>query len=292
MPQPTVAVPGRNVQVRRVLLGLLVANLAVVGAKFVIGLRSGSLGVMGDAVHSSVDAMNNIIALAVISIAAREPDEDHPYGHEKFETLGTLAIVGFLSITGFELVKTAISRLTSDIAPITITPIEIAILAGTLVINIAVTWYETRRGRQLHSPILLADAAHTRADVFITTGILVGVVAARYGYPIVDPIMGLAVTGAIVYLAYRIVAGSVPALVDRYVVPPDRIAEAARDVPGVVRAYDIRSRGVQDRLFAELTIAVDGTSTVEDGHVVADAVEHRVRDRLGFHEVIVHVEPC
>ena len=292
MPQSRVAERDRNAQVRRVLLGLLVANLVVVGAKFVIGLRSGSLGVLGDAVHSSVDAMNNVVALVVIWIAAQEPDEDHPYGHEKFETLGALAIVVFLSITGFELVTTSIGRLTSGGAKITITPVEIAILAGTLVVNIAVTTYETRRGRQLNSPILLADAAHTRADVFITTGILVGVVAARYGYPIVDPVMGLAVTGAIVYLAYRIVAGSVPALVDRYVVPPDRIAEAAETVPGVVHAYDIRSRGVQDRLFAELTIAVDGSSTVEDGHVLADAVEGQIRERLGFNEVIVHVEPC
>ena len=292
MPQPAVAVRDRNAQVTRVLLGLLVANLAVVGAKFVIGLRSGSLGVLGDAVHSSVDAMNNVVALVVIWLAAREPDEDHPYGHEKFETLGALAIVGFLSITGFELVQKAITRLTSGSAPITITPVEIAILAGTLVVNIAVTWYETRRGRQLRSPILLADAAHTRADVFITVGILAGVVAARYGYPIVDPIMGLAVTGVIVYLAYSIVAGSIPALVDRYVVPPNRIAEAAQHVPGVVRAYDIRSRGVQDRLFAELTIAIDGSTSVEAGHVVADAVEHQLRDELGFHQVVVHVEPC
>ena len=292
MPQPAVAVRDRNAQVTRVLLGLLVANLAVVGAKFVIGLRSGSLGVLGDAVHSSVDAMNNVVALVVIWLASREPDEDHPYGHEKFETLGALAIVGFLSITGFELVQKAITRLTSGSAPITITPVEIAILAGTLVVNIAVTWYETRRGRQLRSPILLADAAHTRADVFITVGILAGVVAARYGYPIVDPIMGLAVTGVIVYLAYSIVAGSIPALVDRYVVPPNRIAEAAQHVPGVVRAYDIRSRGVQDRLFAELTIAIDGSTSVEAGHVVADAVEHQLRDELGFHQVVVHVEPC
>lgn len=292
MPQPALAVRDRNAQVKRVLLGLLVANLAVVGAKFVIGLRSGSLGVLGDAVHSSVDAMNNVVALVVIWFAAREPDEDHPYGHEKFETLGALAIVGFLSITGFELVQKAITRLTSGSAPITITPIEIAILAGTLVVNIAVTWYETRRGRQLGSPILLADAAHTRADVFITIGILAGVVAARYGYPIVDPIMGLAVTGVIVYLAYSIVAGSIPALVDRYVVQPDRIAEAAQLVPGVVRAYDIRSRGVQDRLFAELTIAIDGSTSVEAGHVVADAVERQLCDDLGFHQVVVHVEPC
>ncbi|MBE0594598.1 MAG: cation transporter [Gemmatimonadales bacterium] len=277
---------------KRVLLGLLVANLGVVGAKFVIGLRSGSLGVLGDAVHSSVDAMNNVVALVVIWVAAREPDEDHPYGHEKFETLGALAIVGFLSITGFELVKNAISRLSAGGAPLEISVGEITILAGTLLVNTAVTVYETRRGRQLNSPILLADAAHTRADVFITIGVIAGVIAGRAGYGIVDPIVALAVSGIIVYLAYTIVAGSIPALVDRYAVPPDRIRDAAQTVAGVVRAYDVRSRGVQDRLFAELTISIDGSTSVEAGHVVADAVEHQLRDDLGFHEVIVHVEPC
>ena len=292
MPQRAVAVRSRNVQVKRVLLGLLVANLAVVGAKFVIGLRSGSLGVLGDAVHSSVDAMNNVLALVVIWVAAREPDEDHPYGHEKFETLGALAIVGFLSITGFELVKNAISRLRAGGTSLDISSLEIAILAGTLLVNTAVTVYETRRGRELNSPILLADAAHTRADVFITIGVIAGVLAARFGYPRVDPIVGLAVAGIIVYLTYRIVVGSIPVLVDRYAVPSERIQRAAQAVPAVVRAYDIRSRGVQDRLFAELTIAIDGSTTVEAGHVVADAVEHRLRDELGFHEVIVHVEPC
>jgi cation diffusion facilitator family transporter len=292
MPQPAMAVRDRNAQVKRVLLGLLVANLGVVGAKFVIGLRSGSLGVLGDAVHSSVDAMNNVVALVVIWVAAREPDEDHPYGHEKFETLGALAIVGFLSITGFELVKNAISRLSAGGAPLEISVGEITILAGTLLVNTAVTVYETRRGRQLNSPILLADAAHTRADVFITIGVIAGVIAGRAGYGIVDPIVALAVSGIIVYLAYTIVAGSIPALVDRYAVPPDRIRDAAQTVAGVVRAYDVRSRGVQDRLFAELTISIDGSTSVEAGHVVADAVEHQLRDDLGFHEVIVHVEPC
>src|SRR5204863_2901349 len=94
-----------------VLIGLLIANLAVVGAKFVIGAAAGSLAVLGDAVHSSVDAVNNILALTVMFIAAREPDEEHPYGHTKFETLGALAIVMFLSISGFELVKGAIDWL-------------------------------------------------------------------------------------------------------------------------------------------------------------------------------------
>jgi divalent metal cation (Fe/Co/Zn/Cd) transporter len=79
--------------------------------------------------------MNNILALAVIWVASREPDEDHPYGHEKFETLGALAIVVFLSITGFELVKGAISRLATGAAPLDISPMEFSVLAGTLVVQ-------------------------------------------------------------------------------------------------------------------------------------------------------------
>jgi cation diffusion facilitator family transporter len=292
MPQSRVAERDRNAQVRRVLLGLLVANLVVVGAKFVIGLRSGSLGVLGDAVHSSVDAMNNVLALAVIWISAREPDQDHPYGHEKFETLGALAIVVFLSITGFELVENAIGRLKAGSPPVEITNLELALLAGTLAINIAVTTYETRRGRALGSAILLADAAHTRADVFVTIGVLIGVVAGRYGFGIVDPLMALGVAGLIVVLAYRIVARSVPDLVDQLVVPSDHIRELSETVEGVVQAYDIRSRGTQERRFAELTVAVDGRATVEAAHEIADAVEAKLRHDLGFHEVIVHVEPC
>jgi cation diffusion facilitator family transporter len=288
-----VAPPNRNTQVKRVLTGLLVANLGVVGAKFVIGLRTGSLGVLGDTVHSSVDAINNVLALVVIWIAARAPDEDHPYGHEKFETLGALAIVVFLSITCFELARGAVTRLVRGSATtMEVGALELALLAGTLIVNVVVTTYEARRGRQLNSEILLADATHTRADVFITIGVLIGLVAARMGYWYVDPIVALAVSVLIVLLAYRIVAGSVPVLVDQLATPPEEIRTAAEDVPDVVRAYDMRSRGSAERRFAELTIAVDGGASVKAAHDVADAVEQRLRRDLGFHEVIVHIEPC
>src|SRR6266498_5785461 len=99
--------------VRRVLVGLLVANLAVLAAKAIVGLASGSLAVLGDALHSSVDSIYNVLGLIVVRVAARAPDEDHPYGHGKFETLGALAVVVFLSITCFELVRSAIGRLVS-----------------------------------------------------------------------------------------------------------------------------------------------------------------------------------
>src|SRR5947208_16135259 len=99
--------------VRRVFIGLLVANLAVVGVKLWVGFASGSLAILGGAVDSCVDALNNALALIVIRVAAKEPDEDHPYGHGKFETLGALAIVGLLAITCFELVREAVNHLGS-----------------------------------------------------------------------------------------------------------------------------------------------------------------------------------
>src|SRR5712691_9359095 len=151
--------------VRRVFLGLLVANLIVVGAKSFVGLKSGSLAILGSALDSSVDALNNVVALIVIRVAAKEPDEDHPYGHDKFETLGALGIVGFLSISCFELLREGITSLISGTAPHHIDAIEVVLIVATLVVNRCDVWYGRRRGHELGSAFLLADASHTAGDI-------------------------------------------------------------------------------------------------------------------------------
>src|SRR3981081_2798 len=165
----------RSRAVRRVLAGLLVANVAVLVAKAAIGALAGSLSVLGDALHSSVDAVNNVLGLVVVRVASREPEEEHPYGHGKFETLGALAIVVFLSITCFELVRSAIGRLMSGGRTVEMTDVGLALLLATLATNIVVAWYENRRGHELSSELLIADAAATRTDIFITIGGLIGV---------------------------------------------------------------------------------------------------------------------
>src|SRR5919198_5222785 len=192
-----------SVLVRRVFVGLLAANLAVVGVKLWVGFASGSLAVLGGAVDSCVDALNNVLALIVIRVAAKEPDEDHPYGHGKFETLGALAIVGFLSISCFELVRGALNDLTSGTRRVAITDLQLAVLIITLGVNVLVTWYEQRRGRELGSELLIADAAHTRADVFITAGVLLGVLLVRQGLWGADPVIAIAVAVAIVVVAHH-----------------------------------------------------------------------------------------
>lgn len=284
----------RSRAVQRVLWGILLANVVVVVAKVVVGFATGSLAVLGDAIHSTADAMNNVLALVVVHAAAKPPDEDHPYGHGKFETLGTLAIVGFMSITCFELVRDAVTRLAGGHGPPILSDLQLGALLATLAANVVVAWYENRRGQELQSDLLLADAAHTKADVFITAGVLVGMIFARRGWWWVDPVLALAIAAFIVGIAFKIFRLAVPVLVDERAIPPTAIQSLAESVPGVKSAYGIRSRGrmTAHGRYAEVTIAVDGSANVAAAHLIADRVEALLKRDLELSAVTVHVEPC
>jgi cation diffusion facilitator family transporter len=278
--------------VRRVLGGILIANIVVVIIKFTVGLDTNSLAVFGDALQSSVDAVNNLFAIAVVRVASKAPDEDHPYGHAKFETLGALLIALLLALSIFELVRGAISRLVAGAPPLNISSTALGLLVFTLVVNVGVVWFETRAGRRLNSDLLLADALHTRTDVFITLGVLTGLALARAGLAWADPVLALMVAVLVGRAGYQILRRSIPALVDERAFDPATIQREAERVDGVVSAYSIRSRWAGDRRFAELTIAVDGSANVASAHRIADKVEDRLRDSLQLDEVTVHVEPC
>jgi cation diffusion facilitator family transporter len=283
---------GRSAAIRRVFLGLLAANLAVVGAKVAIGLTTGSLAVLGDAVHSSVDAVNNVLFMALMRVAGRAPDEDHPYGHTKFEVLGAIGIVIFLSVACFELLKSAIAGLVHRAPPPTFTDLDLALIASTLAVNVWVAWYEARKGRELGSDLLLADAAHTRADVFITLGVLGGAALSRNGVPYVDPVVAIIVTVLIARIGWEIVQRALPTLVDQVARAPEAIRRSAESVDGVRSAYAIRSRSASGVVFAELTIGVPGVLAVDRAHSIADAVELQLKRDLRLDEVVVHIEPC
>ena len=292
MPGARAALPDRAAAVRRVLFGLLWANVAVVAAKIIIGLRAGSLSVLGDAIHSSVDALNNIVFIALMRVAGAEPDEDHPYGHGKFEPVGALGILVLLSVSCFELLKGSIGGLIRNTPPPQLSNAEMIALAATLLVNIWVTWYESRRGRALDSELLLADAAHTRVDVLITVGVLVGAWLSRRGVAHVDPIIAIVVTVLVARIGWDIVRGSLPSLVDQVAREPDAIRKSAEGAEGVVSAYAIRSRKAAGVVFAELTIGVRGGLSVDQAHDIADRVEERLKSELHLDSVVVHIEPC
>lgn len=283
----------RAAEVRRVLLIVLWMNLAVIGVKLGVWALSHALSVVAEMFHSSLDATNNLFALALARVAAREPDDDHPYGHTKFETLGALALVGILSVTVFELIQHAILRAMAGQYPSAdISPWAVALMGFSAVAGIAITRYESRVGRRLGSDLLLADAAHTKSDVFTTLAVLVGLVAIRLGYPAADPVATILVALLIAHTGWGIIKETVPVLVDSRAVDPERIEALALGVEGVFSAYHIRSRGRRPERFAELTIAVAPDLDVATSHAMADEVERRVSEALGAREVVVHVEPA
>ena len=284
----------RTAAIQRTLALILVLNAVVVAVKFVVALRTGNLTVFGATLESFLDAMNNVMAIVVVALAARGPDDDHPYGHDKFETMGALAIVGFLSISCFELIRGAVERLVSPPAVITHTNEEVLLLAATGLVNIVVVAYERQRGRALNSPLLLADASHTMGDLFVTALAVASLASARLQLPWADPVLAILVALLIAWSGWRILRVTVPVLVDHRGADADRIRAAACAVQGVTSAPAIRSRTNSSGLvFAEVTVRVSGAATVTESHAIADAVEASVCESLGgTADVIVHIEPA
>ncbi|MDH5590544.1 MAG: cation diffusion facilitator family transporter [Gemmatimonadota bacterium] len=282
----------RDRAIRRVLWIVFYMNVAILAVKIFVWMFSHALSVAAEATHSSLDAVNNIFALTVARMAAEGPDADHPYGHHKFETLGALALAGILSVTVYELARSAVLRLVSGpTGALNASPAMVALLAFSAVAGTAVSQWEAREAHRYRADLLFADAAHTRSDVYATLAVLAGLIAVGAGYPIVDPLVTLVVAVIIARTGWHIIRGTIPVLVDERAVHPATIQAATREVDGVEACYHIRSRGRPGEIFAEITIAVDPSLDVIASHAIADEVEARVGAAIEAREVVVHVEP-
>lgn len=278
--------------VRGVLARVLVLNLIVVAIKVMIGVRTGALSVLGAALESSLDLFNNIIGMILVSVAARAPDETHPYGHAKFETLGALAIVTFLSISCFELLREGISHLRQAQSPAPASVLELVLICLTLAINAVVVVYERRRGRELSSAFLVADAAHTHSDVYVTLLAIASLGLTRVGLGALDPVLAVLVAGIIAWNGYQILKETVPILVDERGLDSADVRRLVERIPRIAEVRSVRSRaGASGVVFAEVTVGVAGSTSVADAHAIADEVENRIAEALGASEVVVHVEP-
>jgi len=158
--------------VRRVLIITLLLNLFVMGLKAFLGWKTGSLSLLADALHSVTDSANNILGLLTSRLASPYPDRDHPYGHQKFDAVGALAIAAFLGIACFEILQSAIGRLLRPGRPVRLDGPELWLLLVVLGVNIFVAFYERREGIRVGSQILIADAKHTMSDIWVTILVL------------------------------------------------------------------------------------------------------------------------
>ena len=279
-------------QVRRVLTITLILNLLVAFGKITIGLMSGALAITADGFHSLLDGTSNIIGLIAIRIAARPPDDNHPYGHRRFETLAALVISMFLILAAWEIAMSAIDRLQSGSQP-ELTLLTFTVLFGTLAVNIGVSTYQVRRGRQLKSELLLADAANTRTDVYVTLSVLVSMaVVWLTGWAWVDVLAALVVVGLIVQAAWRILSSTGVVLVDTAPYAPDHIEASLGHLPAVNRVIRARSRGPMDAVHVDVDLQVAPQITADHTEAITQVIRERLDQNLGgIAEVEVHFVP-
>jgi len=274
--------------VRRVLLLEGSVNFLMFAAKLSVAFVTGSTVLVGDALHSLTDLANNGLAITAHRISLRPADEDHPYGHRKYEQLAVFALAGLLTVMAFELCVRAVQRFDSHAEQ---SLPGLGVMLGVLGCNCLLAGWENKRARELGSDLLRADARHTAGDVATTIVVIVGWQTALLGQAWIDPFIAIVVAMFVLYLAFGLFRSAIPILVDHAATPSDALRAAILKVEHVHAVRRVRSRSAGESGSADVVVAVAQGMSAEQAHAVADEIERVLARELGIGDVSVHVEP-
>lgn len=279
-------------KIRYVLILVLALNWLVAFIKIFYGMITRSSSISADGFHSLSDGASNIIGLIGINLASQPKDIDHPYGHRKYETLFSLAIGALLFFLAFNLIKEAVMRFFNPVIP-HIDMMSFVIMIITLLVNILVMNYEYRKGKELKSDILVSDSIHTRADIFVTSSVIIALVVIKNGYPVLDPIATAMIALFITYSGFEIVRDSSRVLCDTVVIADIKEIESiVLSVKGVNTCHKIRTRGRGDDINIDLHVQVSPNMHMENAHKISYAIEEALKKGIpGVTDVVVHMEP-
>jgi len=281
----------RYSRVSTVLWRVLFANFAVAVAKIALGYYSGTVSIISDGFHSLTDSFSNVVALVGVSVARRPPDANHPYGHRKYETMASVAIMVFLIVVLVQVLSAAINRLLHGGTP-RVFPEAIALMTLTLAVNLFVVRYELGQGRKLKSEVLLADAKHTRSDVMTTGAVLGALWGVWLGYPLLDPVAAVLVAGFIGHACWSIAQEASRILSDETMMDERQVREVVQSVDAVLGCEKIRTRGSADYVFLDLHLWLDRNMPLFTAHETSHVVKDRLMAKFPqLMDVVIHIEP-
>ena len=282
----------RYAAVARVLSRVLVLNLLVAIAKIVFGYASGAISVLSDGFHSLTDAASNVVGLVGVRAAGRPPDEDHPYGHRKFETVAANVVTVFLILIVVEVLRNAVNYFRGRDSTHTITTASLVVMIVTVVINVFVVIYESREAERLGSEVLFADALQTRGDVWTSLTVIAALLGARAGMPILDPLAALVVAGFIGYAGFQIAKATTRILSDQIVIAESDLERVVMSVDGVLGCHHIRTRGTADHVFLDLHVWLPAAMPLTQAHALSHVVKDRLMARYPqIADAVIHIEP-
>jgi cation diffusion facilitator family transporter len=273
----------------------VLSNSTLILLKVIAGTVTGSVAILTEAVHSSVDLVASIVAFFSVRKAGEPADDSHRYGHEKIENLSA-AIEGILILVGSAAIAfAAIRRLISG-GHVSTVGLGIGVLAVSVVVNIAVSSVLARNAQLTDSPALAGDATHLRTDALTSAAVLVALVLVKVtGAEWLDSAVALAVAAAIVATGVRLLLGSSSVLID-HALPDDEVA-AIRDAieafgsRGVVGYHELRTRRAGARRYVDLHIQFRAGTSLESAHRTAHELQAVITKRLHGADVLIHLEP-
>lgn len=280
-----------TIQVRKVLFYTLLLNTFVAFAKVLYGYITNSVAMMSDGFHSVFDGISNIVGLVGTWIASHPPDEDHPYGHGKYETLFTIIISVMIFATCFQILKKVYFFFVEGYKTI-VTPLSFTIMLITIGVNIFVMLYESKKGKELGSAFLIADAMHTKSDILVSLAVIISLFFTRAGHPLADPVVGIIITFFIARIGYKILKDASDILVDTVCLDTSAIRFIVNRIDGVKGCHDIRTRGSMNSVYLDLHVLVDSSLPIEKAHEIADNIEKDIKQEFpAIVDIVVHIEP-
>ena len=291
----TAATDGRKIAMRvsKVSIGV---NIALSAFKLAAGLAAHSGAMISDAVHSASDVFSTVIVMIGVTVSAKKSDKEHPYGHERMECVASILLSVVLFATGVGIGVQGVKKIAADSLGNAVIPGRAALAAAVISILVKewMYWYTRGAAKKIHSGVLMADAWHHRSDALSSIGAFAGILGARLGFPVLDPLASVVICVFIGKAAWDIFQDAMNKMVDKAC--DDRTIQQIRQVvlenPGVEKIDTIRTRMFGVRAYVDMEIAADENLTLRQAHRIAEDVHNRVEEQ--FPEVkhcMVHVNP-
>ena len=279
----------------RVSVVTIIGNLVLTLFKFLAGILAHSGAMLSDAVHSASDVLSTLIVIAGVKLSQKESDQEHPFGHERFECVAAILLAVMLAATGVGIGWAGVRNMLGDTAALVI-PGRLALVAAvvSIVSKEALYWYTRSAAKKIDSSALMADAWHHRSDALSSVGSFVGILGARSGLPILDPAASVVICLFILKAALDVFRDAVAKMIDQAC--PREVEEAMRQVvldqEGVLGVDRLQTRLFGDRVYVEIDLSADGKVPLTQAHEVAARVHQEIETQFPkVKHCMVHVNP-
>lgn len=273
----------------------IIANVVLAAFKLVAGILAHSSAMLSDAIHSASDVFSTFVVMIGIKIASKEPDEEHPYGHERMECVAAIILATILCITGLGIGKNALEFITGNSSEVSV-PGMLALIAAivSIIVKEAMFWYTRHYAKKIDSGALMADAWHHRSDALSSIGAFIGIIFARMGYVMMDSIACLVICVFIVKAAYDIFKDAIDKMVDKScsLEVEAEIRTIVMSVDGVKGIDSLSTRLFGNKMYVDIEIRADGEKTLNETHEIAEAVHDSIEAQFEkVKHIMVHVNP-